>query len=431
MNQHHSRDPLTALSGGERPVQPDPAFAAQLRAQLESAARFFAVRPHAEGVVMSGTRTTTAGLTEPAAATAAPRSAVVPYLCVADARAAISWYIDALGATPAGDPVVMADGRIGHAELMLADGVLYLADEYPELGLKAPAPHAVSVSLLLHVADTDGALQRAHRHGAQVQRDPYEAHGSRNATIVDPFGHRWMLSGPVTGAPARIQHGDIGYVAVWVEDPQRAARFYGHVLGWRWDPERHQITNTVQPIGIVGVPGAKTMVCCYPVSDLEAARQIIVESGGPPGQLRDLDVGTVLETTDPLGNPLAVYQPAGAPPRPALNGAGPGELSYVTFEVSDSAAFRDFYGRLLGWEFTPGRIDDGWQIEPVHPMAGLAGGIAHQVTVPMWTVDDIDAAVARVRDAGGTVIEEPNQQPYGRSAQCLDDQGVRFYLCQF
>ncbi|MGV0834104.1 VOC family protein [Mycolicibacterium thermoresistibile] len=431
MTQHNSRDPLTVLHGDDRPIQPDPTFAARLRAQLESAARFFADRPHAEGVVMSGTRTVLTDLTEPPAATPAPSSAAVPYLCVADARAAIRWYVEALGATPAADPVVMDDGRIGHAELTVADGVFYLADEYPELGLKAPVPQSVSVSLMLHVADTDAALQRARRHGAEVQRDLYEAHGTRNATIVDPFGHRWMLSGPVTGAPLRIQHGDIGYVAVWVEDPQRAARFYGQVLGWRWDPDSQQVTNTAQPVGIVGVPGAKTMFCCYAVTDLPAARQAIVEAGGHSGAPRDRDFGTVLEATDPLGTAFAVYQATDPAPRPALNGAGPGELSYVTFQVRDSAAFRDFYGRLLGWEFTPGHVEDGWQIEPVHPMSGVAGGIENQATVPMWTVDDVDAAVARVRDAGGTVIEEPAQQPYGRSAQCMDDQGVRFYLGQF
>jgi predicted enzyme related to lactoylglutathione lyase len=53
------------------------------------------------------------------------------------------------------------------------------------------------------------------------------------------------------------------------------------------------------------------------------------------------------------------------------------------------------------------------------------------VTVPMWTVADIDTAVARVLEAGGTVIEEPSQQPYGKMAQCTDDQGGRFYLGQF
>ena len=56
---------------------------------------------------------------------------------------------------------------------------------------------------------------------------------------------------------------------------------------------------------------------------------------------------------------------------------------------------------------------------------------AAATTVPMWTVEDVDAAVARVREAGGTVIEEPSQQPYGKTAQCTDDQGGRFYLGEF
>jgi predicted enzyme related to lactoylglutathione lyase len=125
---------------------------------------------------------------------------------------------------------------------------------------------------------------------------------------------------------------------------------------------------------------------------------------------------------------FGVFQPNPGQARPALNGTGPGELSYITYEVPDSAAFKAFYSRVLYWTFEPGRIADGWQVEQTHPMAGVAGGSAQPVIVPMWTVEDIDAAVARVREAGGTVIDEPSQQPYGRSAQCTDDQGSRFYL---
>ena len=185
---------------------------------------------------MSGTDTAIAELNEPAAepavATAPPRPAALPYLTVANARDAIAWYVDAFGASVVGDPFEMDDGRIGHAELAIAGGVLYLADEYPEIGLKAPDPQATSVSLMLHVPDTDATLERARERGAQVQREPYENYGSRSATIVDPFGHRWMLSGPVTGAAVPIQHGDVGYVSVWTPDADRAAAFYGHVLGW-------------------------------------------------------------------------------------------------------------------------------------------------------------------------------------------------------
>jgi predicted enzyme related to lactoylglutathione lyase len=49
----------------------------------------------------------------------------------------------------------------------------------------------------------------------------------------------------------------------------------------------------------------------------------------------------------------------------------------------------------------------------------------------MWTVADIEAAVVRVREAGGTVLAEPARQPYGVSAECADDQGARFYLGEF
>ena len=129
--------------------------------------------------------------------TALPRPAALPYLTVADARAAMAWYVDAFGAVVLGEPIMMDDGRVGHAELALAGGVLYLADEFPETGLKAPVPQSVSVSLMLSVADTDTALDRARDRGATVQREPYEGHGARAATIIDPFGHRWMLSGPV------------------------------------------------------------------------------------------------------------------------------------------------------------------------------------------------------------------------------------------
>ena len=375
---------------------------------------------------MSGTATAISELTEPSSAEV-PRPAALPYLSVANARAAIAWYTDAFGAVVVGDPIVMDDGRIGHAELAIGDGVLYLADEYPDLGLKAPAPGAVSVSLMLHVADTDAALQRAREHGATVEREIYENYGGRNATIVDPFGHRWMLTGPMR--VAAIQHGDIGYVSVWTPDADRAAAFYRQVLGWTYDAESHRVTNTELPTGI-SVGDATALFCCYAVDDVRAARAAIAEAGGVPGEITEREYGVLLDATDPQGTAFAVYQPAPGQKRPELNGSGPGELSYVTYQTPDSAGFRDFYGRVLGWTFEPGRVADGWQVQDTHPMAGAAGGSPRPVTVPMWTVADIDAAVARVREAGGTVLAEPSRQPYGMSAECTDDQGTRFYLGQ-
>ncbi|KAA0118441.1 VOC family protein [Mycolicibacterium sp. P9-22] len=417
-------DPLTVLHGDELPVAPDPVFAARLRARLESA---LTLPANTSGVVMSGTDSAIAELNS-TPTTAFPRPAAIPYLAVADARAAIAWYVDALGATVIGEPIVMDDGRVGHAELSVGDGVLYLADEFPELGLKAPAPQAVSVSLMLSVADTDAALRRARDLGATVIQEPQEGYGARGATIVDPSGHRWMLSGPMTGGPLQIKHGDVGYVSLWSPDAERAAVFYGRVLGWTYDRQTNQVTNTTLPTGIFAVDGPQTMLCCYAVDNLEGARQAIIDGGGEPGREIEFEFGTVLDAVDPAGAAFAVFKPALGTPRPALNGTGPGELSYITYFTENSADFRSFYSRVLHWTFESGRIEDGWAVQESHPMAGIAGGNTRSATVPMWTVADIDAAVERVRAAGGTVIEEPSTQSYGKSALCTDDQGARFYL---
>jgi hypothetical protein len=131
MSQHDHRDPLSVLHTDDLPVQPDPAFAARLCRRVESALSL------PKGVLMSGTATAISELSEPSTADQPPRPAALPYLSVANARAAIAWYTDAFDAVVVGEPIVMDDGRIGHAEVAIGDGVLYLADEYPEHGLAA------------------------------------------------------------------------------------------------------------------------------------------------------------------------------------------------------------------------------------------------------------------------------------------------------
>ena len=174
-------DPLEVLRLPVRPEPPDPAFAERLRARV---ARALALP---RGVAVS----------DPTPADE-PSSAAIPYLAVADARAAIQWYVDVFGAQPAGEPIVMPDGRIGHAELALAGGVLYLADAHPEIGVTAPRAGEATVSLMLNVADTDATRERAIAAGAHADREPYDGYGHRNAWIVDPFGHRWGLQSPLS-----------------------------------------------------------------------------------------------------------------------------------------------------------------------------------------------------------------------------------------
>lgn len=64
---------------------------------------------------------------------------------------------------------------------------------------------------MLPVHDTDATVALARGRGGRVEREPYEEYGTRNATVIDPFGHRWMLAGPMresAAAPDPIRHGD-------------------------------------------------------------------------------------------------------------------------------------------------------------------------------------------------------------------------------
>ncbi len=427
-------DPLDVLRTSGGPVAPDPEFARRLRARIERALEL------PRGVAVS-TATITRETTRPSVAVQPAAGAAIPYLAVNGARRAMDWYVDVLGAVVQGDPIVMPDGRIGHAELSLAGGTLYLADEFPDIGVVAPQPGAASVSLVLEVADLDALVAAATAAGGQLTREIAEAYGSRNATIVDPFHHRWMLQQPLLTVPAAEaprapwHQGDVGYVSVQTPDVQRARAFYGAVLGWQFEegePGRsHRVVGQSMAIGIFGAERTD-LFCCYAVGDVDAAAARVRAAGGTAEAPAETPYGRISDCVDPEGRPFAVFTPPenDTHQRPPLNGTLNGDPSYLTFFVRDSAVAREFYSAVLGWEFRAGQIEDGWEVtSDIAPMVGFGGGNPDPIVVPMWRVDDIADAVAKVRAAGGTATD-PEQQPYGVTSECVDDQGMRFFLGQ-
>ncbi|MEO9255941.1 MAG: VOC family protein, partial [Tepidiformaceae bacterium] len=82
-------------------------------------------------------------------------------------------------------------------EIVIGETVLYLSDEAPELGVLSPATlGGNSCTLVLAVPDLEAAFKRAVDAGATVQHEIEEAPYGREARIVDPFGHRWMIQTP-------------------------------------------------------------------------------------------------------------------------------------------------------------------------------------------------------------------------------------------
>ncbi len=443
-------DPFGALASPLEPVVPDAGFALRLRTRVKTALSLpRGVEPMTDTALTDTAMTDTAMTDTAMAETPTTRSSVgpagfprpgaVPYLAVADARAAIAWYVDAFGAVLAGEPYVMDDDRIGHAELVMGGGTIYLADAFDELGYTAPEPGRTPVSLMLPVDDTDAVLERVRAAGGRVEREPYDDYGQRNASLYDPFGHRWMLAGPAPGAPdpdvEPIRHGDVGYASWWSPDMEKAARFYADVLGWEYaehepgSPGR-RITNLSQPRGLWQddsvETGAGTLLLAYAVDNLEAAVRAVREAGGQAQDPVTEERRVVAHCADDQGLRFFLYAPEPGEVRPAANGSVPGDLGYITMEVRDSDRARAFYDAVLGYGSSEGSVEDGWQIDEARPMTGMAGGRAGAV-VPMWKVTDVAAAIRRVRAAGGTA-GEPDQRPYGMLADCHDDQGAHFYL---
>ena len=104
-------------------------------------------------------------------------------------------------------------------------------------------------------------------------------------------------------------------------------------------------------------------------------------------------------------------------------------IGYFTIWTPDDERTRDFFGGLLGWRFERGGAPRGWHIVDARPGGGIWGGRERSELVALFTVDDLDAAIDRVRRLGGHA-DEPEDMPYGRSVNCVDDQGLRFDLLQ-
>jgi predicted enzyme related to lactoylglutathione lyase len=135
--------------------------------------------------------------------------------------------------------------------------------------------------------------------------------------------------------------------------------------------------------------------------------------------------------TDPYGHRWLLRAPLpGAATEPA--GAAPlrqGDISYASLWVPDVARAAAFYGAVLGLQYVPAHDNRGRQAPGVAPPQGLWEYPGLPGLFCSYVVDDIAAAVARVRAAGGRA-EEPVRRAYGLAADCVDTDGARFALHQ-
>ena len=188
-------DPLESLRLPTTPIAPGLAFVTDLRRRLGAALGVTATLADNTGGLMPATQTTPAY--QPAG-----YHTLNTYIAVDDFAAARAFYENVLGARLTYEPIIMDDGRVGHAEMTFGDTVMMISEAFPEMGVvTATSLGGTPFMFTFYVEDADAVWQRAVDAGATPLR-PVEMqfYGARSGQFVDPFGLRWSVSTQVEEA---------------------------------------------------------------------------------------------------------------------------------------------------------------------------------------------------------------------------------------
>jgi len=307
-------DPFDALRITDAAVAPNPDFGRRLKARVAAAL----TATESDMIPLPERRTTMT--------TATKAATITPYICVADAKAALAWYVDALGAVEE-TRYTDEDGRIGHAEITIDGARVMLSDEYAGAGVAPPlAGRGHDVALHLNVGDVDALFARAVAHGATAEREPADQpYGERSSTITDPFGHRWMIQTTIAvpadvkmegfTVTARRAPVELGYFTLGFDDTQRAGRFFGALFGWETSPgnsgaEYVHVGNTRVPGGFTPDGVDAPPVLYFRVDDIDRYADRVIELGGRVVSRSEYESGPNAVCRDDQGREFQLWQAA-------------------------------------------------------------------------------------------------------------------------
>ncbi len=237
-------------------------------------------------------------------------------------------------------------------------------------------------------------------------------------------------------------------------DATAAARFYGDVFGWT----ARDAGNPAMPYtllasggrdigGIYQFPddpscaGMKPGWLGYIAGDVETDVPRVQAAGGTVHKAcTDIPgVGRFAIVGDPHGAAFVIFTPDPMPgdmpePVPATT---PGHVGWHELHAGNGLEAWEFYSGLFGWTGRDGLDMGPAGVYRIFAIDGVdRGGVMTkmpEMPAPSWlyyvTVAGIDAAIARVRAAGGTIINGPHQVPDGPwIAQGADPLGGMFAM---
>ena len=231
-------------------------------------------------------------------------------------------------------------------------------------------------------------------------------------------------------------------------DIAKARAFYSDVFSWTVQPGgpetggysvAEQNGRGVAGLGPkMGPPEAPTIWMTYlATSDADATAAKIKSAGGQlvTEPMDITDVGRMAVAVDPAGAVFGVWQARAFPGAQIVNDTG--AMRWNEQVSRDFEGSKAFYAAVFGYEYGD-MSGSGFSYATFKVDGRDVGGIGDlhagvpADTPPGWRVyfgaADTDASVVRVQVAGGSVIREPIDHPYGRMSTVADDQGGVFSL---
>jgi hypothetical protein len=250
------------------------------------------------------------------------------------------------------------------------------------------------------------------------------------------------------------QRGRFVWYDLMTSDPKAAQDFYGRLIGWGTqkfeggDQPYTMWTNKETPLGgVMELPEEARAADAPPhwmayvsVDNIEQAVAKVKEAGGSVlHQATEIPgAGSFAILADPQGAAFAIYTSANQENQDSADEAQIGRFSWNELATSDYKGAFSFYSDLFGWEpqeamdMGPGGI---YQVygQGGAPLGGMFNKPDEMPGPPMWLyyvlVEDVNAAVQKVAELGGQVLNGPMEVPGGDLiAQCVDPQGALFAL---
>ena len=229
----------------------------------------------------------------------------------------------------------------------------------------------------------------------------------------------------------------------WVDlgspDTAASAAFYGGLFGWTAEIDPRPEAGgygmlTLRGKNVAGIgpqqnPDLPPYWTVYvTVADADATAATATANGATliAGPMDVFDAGRMAVLQDPVGSFISIWQPDQHIGCQLVN--EPGTFGWNELATTDLAKARDFYTAVFGWGIAPGSSGDTAAIFTVGDAMVCGAHPAGEGEFPAWTVwftvDDCDAASAKVTELGGTVLMPPSDMDFGRGAVVADPQGA-------